>query len=462
MVRSGWPLARSRISLAKPGYAERERCRSLPGRKRFPRKAASNNTSDRIGSRGPVTIQSGPDGKSPAAVVWIRSEVFSEEVSRPGVDSDGCRRRRYPAHWSPCVPIFDFGFCILMFWHCGHCHLRFPWKIWPFSSFIATLHFLQVIADRFHFVHSHDRLPIWTEHLSARTLENANRIALRHTRISRRRGFPAFRRMRRDLACRRLRDGRCSGSARVLQASSGRVREYRRCRTPGSKFPGSRLELRGRHGLDDAHRRISGQLRPARGEGSPAAAAGFVHQRSLPHPESHARPGARPHSHESWRVRTQWLARRPDPAAIYCGRREDIRCAGNRTGTAREAASGRQSRKGLSFGEPHRCKQSAQERSQRDAAMKYSPAACSSIRDPDSLDIDLDSFAHGVRQVDVPSHHNFSPRRSILIFASARNSRKLIRPHRAFDYGDLDIPVPARQPHKRCPPLPTGRLRERQ
>ncbi len=41
--------------------------------------------------------------------------------------------------------VFDFGFCILILWHCGHRHLRFPWKIWPFSSFIVTLHFLQVM-----------------------------------------------------------------------------------------------------------------------------------------------------------------------------------------------------------------------------------------------------------------------------------------------------------------------------
>jgi hypothetical protein len=55
-----------------------------------------------------------------------------------------------PGHWSPCVSFFDFGFCILTFEHCGHCHLRCLWNRWPFSSFIVTLHFLQVMAAQFH------------------------------------------------------------------------------------------------------------------------------------------------------------------------------------------------------------------------------------------------------------------------------------------------------------------------
>jgi hypothetical protein len=83
------------------------------------------------------------------------------------------------SHWSPC----DFGFCILIFWHCGHRHLRFLWKIWPFSSFIVTLHFLQVIATRSHFVSFDDSHAVCGRNIGARTLENANRAALRHTRI---------------------------------------------------------------------------------------------------------------------------------------------------------------------------------------------------------------------------------------------------------------------------------------
>jgi hypothetical protein len=45
----------------------------------------------------------------------------------------------------------DFGFCILIFWHRAQRHFRFLWKMWPFSSFIVTLHLLQVIAERPHF-----------------------------------------------------------------------------------------------------------------------------------------------------------------------------------------------------------------------------------------------------------------------------------------------------------------------
>ena len=86
---------------------------------------------------------------------------------------------------------------------------------------------------------------------------------------------------------------------------------------------------------------VSRQLRPSGREGSPSAVAGPVHLRPLPHPESHARPGARPRSHESRRLRPQWMAPRPNPAAIYRGRREDIRRAGSRTGSARAATSRR-------------------------------------------------------------------------------------------------------------------------
>ena len=46
------------------------------------------------------------------------------------------------------------------------------------------------------------------------------------------------------------------------------------------------------------------------------------------------------------------MARRPRSAAIYRGSRQDIRRAGNRTGSAREAASRRQACHRLSFGEP--------------------------------------------------------------------------------------------------------------
>src|ERR1700730_17768111 len=102
----------------------------------------------------------------------------------------------------------------------------------------------------------------------------------------------------------------------------------------------------------DARWGLSRQLRPACREGSPAVEAGFVHLRPLPHPESHARPGARPHSYESRRLRPQWMAHRPNPAAIYRGSPEDIRRAGNRTGSAREATSRRKSCHRLSFGKP--------------------------------------------------------------------------------------------------------------
>lgn len=40
---------------------------------------------------------------------------------------------------------FAFGFCILTFWHLGQIHFRFLWNIWPFNSFIAPVHRLQVM-----------------------------------------------------------------------------------------------------------------------------------------------------------------------------------------------------------------------------------------------------------------------------------------------------------------------------
>jgi len=71
----------------------------------------------------------------------------------------------------------------------------------------------------FIFASSDDRLPRLAG-IRARTLENANRAALRHTRISGRGCVPAFRRMRRGVARGRHRDFGRTGSSQSLQAET--------------------------------------------------------------------------------------------------------------------------------------------------------------------------------------------------------------------------------------------------
>ena len=130
--------------------------------------------------------------------------------------------------------------------------------------------------------------------------------------------------------------GACGAPGGVSSAAC-RLRQLRWWRPAPYVSRGAALQVRGGGGADEAHRRLSGQVRPEHTPADYGASAETLHQRTLAHTEDKERPAARTAAYQPRSRRTAGMADRAHPRPTHHRRRNNERLRSDYAGYAGKA-----------------------------------------------------------------------------------------------------------------------------